>query len=354
MKQILLIVTMLFYSSYMVAQSNIFETEAAIIASRIDSITTTEKSTLKKALKKLDEKVEKKEMTLETAEIEKKKLASYHADRINKAVFKEEQKLQALIKDKVSGKLDLNAEENERNTPFISVFEEENFYKDSISGLKVEKRWTTQFVIAFGMNKIMNDDSGYYGDGFKSNLLGNSELGFTFKYKLKEDINFWNLKFGLSMMIDDIRPKDDNAILVKNGDETTLQDSGYELKRSRLDNISMAIPVHLEIDFSKPQYHSKTEQTYLRSQRGFRMGLGGFFAVRIHTSQFIRYDDENGLNTRVTQKDNFNLNNINFGPSAYIGYRDVSIYAKYNVNPIFKNNPDDINTLSFGLRLDLN
>ncbi|MBF8149938.1 hypothetical protein ITJ86_08510 [Winogradskyella sp. F6397] len=354
MKHYILIVVLLCCTTYTMGQTNTFEAQAALIASRIDSITTVEKSTLKKALQKLDEQVEKKEMTFEAAEVEKKKLASYHAKRINDAVSNEEQKLQALIRNKVSGKFDLYAEENEQNRPFISVFEDENFYNDSISGLKVEKRLTTQFVVAFGMNTILNDDSGYYGDGFKSNLLGNSELGFTFKYKLKEESIFWNLKFGLSMMVDSYKPKEDNLILVKNDDETTLQDSGYELKRSRLDNMAIALPIHIEIDLSKPQYHSKTEQTYLRSQRGFRMGLGGYFAVRIYTSQFIRFDDENGLNTQVTQQNNFNLNNINFGPSAYIGYRDVSFYAKYDVNPIFKNNPDDINTISFGLRLDLN
>ncbi len=353
MKQILLLSVILFYSSCVIAQTNTFEAQAAIIASKIDSITSTEKSALKKALKKLDKKVEQNEMTSETAEIEKKKLANYYAKRINEAVHNEEQNLQTLIRNKVSGKLELNEDENEEDTAFITVFEDENFYKDSISGLKIEKRFTTQFVLAFGVNKILNDDSGYYGDGFKSNILGNSELGFTFKYRFKEESNFLNLKFGLSMMVEDIRPKEDNDILVQNGDETTLQDIGFDLKRSRLDNISIGLPVHMELDFSKPQYHSKTEQTYLRSQRGFRLGLGGFFAVRVHTSQFIKYE-ENGSKFKLTETDNFNINTLSFGPSAYIGYNVVSLYAKYNLNPVFKNNPEDINILSVGLRFDIN
>ncbi|QXP78933.1 MULTISPECIES: hypothetical protein [Winogradskyella] len=353
MKQTILCIAVLCCTSYLMAQTNTFEAKAAIIASRIDSITSSEKRTLKKEIKKLDKKVENKEITLESAVLEKKKLAAYHADRINSGVFSQEQKLQALIQDKVSGKLELNEDDNEWNTPLISVFEEENFYKDSISGLKVEKRLTTQFVLAFGINKILNDNSGYYGNGFKSNLLGNSELGFTFKYRFKEETNFWNLKFGLSMMVDDIRPKNDNDILVTNGDETTYQDIGYDLKRSRLDNLSIGLPVHLEIDFSKPQYHEKTGKTYLRSQRGFRAGLGGYFSVRLHTSQFIRYKQD-GSNFRLTEKDDFNMHTFNFGPSIYMGYRDVSLYVKYNVNPIFKNNPEDINKLSIGLRLDIN
>ncbi|WP_178985469.1 hypothetical protein [Winogradskyella helgolandensis] len=349
MKQTILLVAILCCTPFLRAQTNIFEEQAATIASRIDSITTSEKSILKKEIKKIDKKVEKNEITADTAEVEKKKLAAYHAKRINDAVFIEEQKLQLLIKNKVSGKLERTEEPNK---PFISVFEEENFYKDSISGLEVEKRFTTQFVFALGINTVLNGGD-YYGDGFKVNPIGYGELGFTFKYRLKENKNLWNLKFGLSMMTDEIRPKEDSDILVTNGNQTTLEDIGFELKKSRLNNLSFGIPVHIELDFSKPQYHKKTEQTYLRSQRGFRLGLGGFFSVRTQTSQFIKYK-EGGKDIRQTETYHFNMNSFNFGPSVYFGYRDVSIYAKYDMNPVFKDNPEDINTLSIGLRVDIN
>jgi len=350
MKHTILIFAMLCCTSYVMAQSKNFEEKAAIIASRIDSITTAEKSTLKKELKKLDKKVEKNEMTSEAAEVEKKRLASYHAKRINKAVFIEEQKLQALIKDKVSGQQEVEKED----IPIFTSLSKENYYQDSISGIKIEKRFTTQFVIAFGMHTALNDDGGYYGDGFKVNPLGFGEVGFTFKYRLKETTNLWNLKFGFSIYSDEIKPEHDNAILVINNDETTLQDAGFKIDKSRFTNMYVSLPVHLELDFSKPQYHGKTEQSYLRSQRGFRMGLGGYLGVRIYTQQFMKFDDENGLRTTLNQQDRFNMNNISFGPSAYVGYRDLSLYAKYSVSPTFKNNPQDINTLSIGLRLDLN
>jgi hypothetical protein len=349
MKQTILLVAILCCTPYLMAQTNIFEEKAAIIASRIDSIITSEKSILKKEIKKIDKKVEKNEITADAAEVEKKKLAAYHAKRINAAVFIEEQKLQLLIKNKVNGKLERT---EELDKPFISVFKEENFYNDSISGLKVEKRFTTQFVFALGINTVLNGGD-YYGDGFKVNPIGYGELGFTFKYRLKENTNLWNLKFGLSMMTDEIRPKEDNDVLVTNGNQTTLEDIGFDLKKSRLNNLSFGIPVHLELDFSKPQYHSKTEQTYLRSQRGFRLGLGGFFSVRTQTSQFIKYK-EGGKDIKQTETYHFNMNSFNFGPSVYFGYRDVSIYAKYDMNPVFKDNPEDINTLSIGLRVDIN
>jgi len=350
MKNIILLFITFCCTQNLIAQNNRFEEKAAIIAHRIDSITASEKSTLKKELKKIDKKLKKNELSSDAADAEKKKLATYHAKRINDAVFIEEQKLQTLIKNRVSGKFEI---EDEEKIPVFTTFSAVNYVKDSISGIKIEKRLTTQFVIALGLNKVLNDNDGFYGDGFKVNPLGFAEIGFTFKYRLKEETNLWNLKFGLSLMTDEIRPESDNDILVTNNGETTLQDAGFDIKKSRFTNMYVSLPVYLELDFSKPQYHEKTEQTYLRSQRGFRLGLGGFFAVRVYTSQIIKYKND-GKRVTLTETDDFNMNSINFGPSVYIGYRDISLYAKYNANPVFKNNPVDVNNLSVGLRFDLN
>lgn len=348
------IVLFMVFSSFLNldAQVNSFEKKATLIAHRIDSITNTEKSILKKELKAIDKKLEKKDISREDADAEKKERASFRAKRINDAVFLEEQNLQTLIKNKVNGKLD--AEQDEPKSGFMSsAFEAENFYKDSITGLKVEKRLTTQFVLALGMNSVLNDGGGFYGDGFRVNPIGFGELGFTFKYRLKENTNLWNFKFGLSMMANELRPENNNDIVVTNQNQTTIEDAGFDIIRSRFTNTYLSIPLHLELDFSKPKYNSKTDQTYLRSQTGFRVGLGGFVAFRIHTNQIIRFD-EDGKRNRLFQQDDFNVNTLNFGPSAYIGYDDFSIFATYSVHPIFKNNPVDVNSLSIALRMDIN
>ena len=349
MKNTFLLLIMLCYVQVTMAQSKNFERKAAIIAYKIDSITTTEKRLLKKELKKIEKKLKAKQISIEDAKDEKEQLAAYYAKKINEAVAKEEQKLQTLIKDRVSGKL----EDDDSESRYPRMFSNENnFYEDSITGLRIEKRWTTQAVLALATNTVLNDD-GFYGNGFRFNPLGYGEVGLTFKYRLKEESALWNLKLGFSSMFNEIRPKDGNSILVTDGGQTTIEDAGFNIIRSRLANIYVGIPIHLELDFSKPQFHNKTRQTYLRSQSGFRLGIGGFFAVRMLTYQFIRFD-EDGKRNRLSQYDRFNMNNINFGPSAYIGYKDLSLYVKYDANPVFKDNPQDINNLAIGLRLDIN
>jgi hypothetical protein len=348
MKKIIIVcIALLGLTQNGLAQSKIFEKRAAEIAHRIDSITIAEKSALKEELKKIDKKLEANQLSSEAALIEKKRLSELYAEKINTAVSVEEQKLQTLIRNKVSGNLSLNEEIEKKS--FFSPFTEDNYYQDSISGLKVEKRWTSQFVIALGAN-IFNDDA----NALQNNPFGYGEVGFSYKYRFKEDSNLWNLKLGFSTMIDDIRSEADDDIFVIDGNQTVLEDSGLNIRRSFLSNVYVGIPVHLELDLSKPEYDKDAKQHYLRSQRGFRLGVGGFAAFRLATRQFIRYNDEDGKRISINERDDFNVNDFIFGPSAYIGYRDVSLYVKYNVNPLFRNNPEEVNSLALALRFDFN
>ena len=42
-----------------------------------------------------------------------------------------------------------------------------------------------------------------------------------------------------------------------------------------------------------------------------------------------------------------------YGLSGYIGWGDLAIYAKYDLNPLFKDQAFDQNNISLGLRWDL-
>ncbi|WP_053972592.1 hypothetical protein [Mangrovimonas sp. ST2L15] len=335
------------------AQEKTFEKQAVNIAKRIDSITISQKLLMKKELKVIDKKLVNGEVSQEEAQSQKMEIATLHADIINKQVAIEETKLQQLIKDKVDNNLEEETDKSWMSQTFLSSLEQDNLVRDSLTGLKMERRFTSQLVFILGMNTVLQDDHAHYGNGFKTVPFGYGEVGFSFKYRLKEDQNLWNLKAGFSVMFHEIKPDSDNDILVKNGNETYLDDAGFDIKKSTLNIGYISIPIHLELDFSKPQFDKKSNQSYLRSQTGFRMGIGGYVGVRYYTNQVIKYD-EDGKKVRKVERDNFNVNTLTFGPSAYLGFKDVSIYAKYDANSIFKRNPAEIHNLSIGLRVDFN
>lgn len=348
----ILIVLVIALNQTILSQDRTFEKRTSVIAKRIDSIILSEKTVMKKSLDAIEKKLAKKEFNQEEAKSEKLKVAEYHSQRINDAVSIQESKLQILVKDRVSGTLKSNDDFSSRHRMFFDLGDE-NFVNDSITGLKIEKRWTTQFVLAFGANSPLENGHTTTGNSFKTSPFGFGEFGVSLKYRIKEKSSLMNIKFGFSFATSQLVPERDNDIAVKVDGQTILEDAGFPIKKSRLTAGYMTLPVHFELDFSKPQFDKNSNQFFLRSQRGLRLGLGGFFGVRLSGSQFIKYNEAD-KRVRKNEYDDFNMNTLTFGPSAYIGYKDISFFGRYDANPLFKNNPSDIHNLAFGLRLDLN
>ena len=74
---------------------------------------------------------------------------------------------------------------------------------------------------------------------------------------------------------------------------------------------------------------------------------------KIKTKQILKYEIDD-TKVKDKQKGDFNMSNYIYGLSAYIGYRQTSIYVKYDLNPVFKNNAVDQNNISLGVRFDFN
>ena len=85
--------------------------------------------------------------------------------------------------------------------------------------------------------------------------------------------------------------------------------------------------------------------------RSFKVGLGGYAGFNLGTRQKLKYED-NGEDVKEKIKGNYNTNNFIYGLSGYIGWGDFSLYCKYDLNTIFKDNPVDERNISLGLRWD--
>jgi hypothetical protein len=115
------------------------------------------------------------------------------------------------------------------------------------------------------------------------------------------------------------------------------------LSESRLRHVQMIFPVHMEWDFSRSNKSSR---------KPVRIGVGAFLGFKLGTRQYLAYRDIEGIDIEEVQYDNFNMNSLNYGLSAYTGYKAASLYVKYDMNPLFKNTK--IRNISLGVRLDLN
>lgn len=319
-----------------------FESRAKKIALKIEKITKEEKETLKEEIEAVNVQLSEGKITQEQADKRKKELAEARAVIIEEKVNLAQNELSELVQEKVDGKL------KEKDIPgsYTIRWTRSDHKKDSI---RSERRTTSQFVFAMGLNNTMADgklqDSNY-------NFIGSHfyEWGFTYNSRLMKNDNLLHAKYGLSLMYNNIRPTDNRSFVV-NGDQTDLVTNAINLKESRFRNVYLVAPVHLEFDFSKPTV--KDGKTYFKTHKSFRFGVGGYAGINVKSKQILKFEEED-LKYKTTIKGDYNVNNFIYGLSSYIGYKELSLYFKYDLNPLFQNNLVKENNVSLGLRLDLN
>jgi hypothetical protein len=322
----------------------VFCSKAEAIANKIERITKDEKAALKQEVEAVNVQLDNKTITQEQADSKKKILAEAAAIAIETKVGVLQEELKQLVQDKVDGKI----KEQDSTRRFVINFPSKKWkqMRDSIPG---ERRTTTQFVFAMGLNNVVtngnvnNSDFRYYGSHFY-------EWGFTNNTRLSKTNNLAHFKYGFSVMYNNLRPTD-NRYFVDAGNQTNLEVNTIRQDDSRLKNVYLVLPLHFELDFSKTK--TKKDKLVFQSHESFRLGLGGYIGTNLKTKQYIDYDNDN-YKTETMTKGDFNTSNLIYGLSTYIGYKETSLYLKYDLNPLFRDNAVKQNNVSLGIRWDFN
>ncbi|MFV8332379.1 hypothetical protein [Flavobacterium sp. GSP14] len=340
-----------------------FETKAKAIGNEIKSITSSEKAALKEDIQLIEKDLEKGIISKEQAEVLKLKKAQEHASAIDTKVAVEQEKLEQLVQDKVDGKVEDAKDYRSKGRTIVfgsnpnSIGSQTEF---NISSMKVyngqedkeerqSKRTTSQLVFAAGLNNVVTDGSVEKSD-FR--YLGSHfyELGVTYNTRILPEGNLLHAKYGLSLQYNNLRATD-NRNLVVNGNQTNLEVNALQQEDSRFKNVNLVFPAHLEFDFTKTQ--DRDGKTYYKTHESFRFGVGGFVGVNLKSKQYINYDSDS-YKSRVITRGDFNTSNFIYGLSTYIGYKATSLYLKYDLNPLFKDNIVKQNNVSLGVRFDFN
>ncbi len=321
-----------------------FEKQAKNIATNIENITKQEKAELKKEVDAVNEQLEKGTITKEQAEIKKTTLAQARAINIETRVAKEQEKLEILVQKKVDGQI----KERDSSKTIVIHLDDNKFWSDNKK--RGEKRTTSQFVLAFGANNLATDGAVANSDFYywQSQFF---EWGFTHNTRIFKNDNLLHLKYGFSVMYNNISPTDNRYFVPAGSGQTNLEVFPYELEDSRFKNVYLVAPLHLEFDFSgnKPGNGRSGFSTH----KGVRFGIGGYGGFRIKSKQKMYYNIDDDK-VRIKTKGDFNANDFIYGVSTYLGYKATSLYLKYDLNPLFENNVIDQNNISLGVRFDFN
>ena len=214
---------------------------------------------------------------------------------------------------------------------------------------KYDRRTTSDFVFAFGLNNAITEGESLQDSDFKVAGSRFAELGWAWKTRVFKNTNWLRIKYGLSFQFNGLKPTD-NRYYLDTGERTELQNYPLKLDKSKFRMDNLVVPIHFEFGPSKKIEHDDYFRYSTHNQ--LTVGLGGYAGINLSARQKLKFED-NGEDQKLKLKADYNTNNFIYGLSGYIGWQGVALYAKYDLNTIFKNNPIDQRNVSLGLRFDV-
>ncbi|MCM4159862.1 hypothetical protein FHG64_05305 [Antarcticibacterium flavum] len=211
-------------------------------------------------------------------------------------------------------------------------------------------RTSTHLVLAAGFNNALEEGSSISDSDFKFAGSRFFEVGIAWRTRVFKSSNWMRVKYGVSFQFNGLKPTE-NRYFVEDGDLTTLETFPQELNKSKFRMDNVVVPLHFEFG---PSDKAKTNWGYwFSTAKKFKVGLGGFVGYNIGERQKLRYE-ENGEKMKRKMKNDFNTNDLVYGLSGYVGWGATSLYAKYDLNPVFVEPNVALNNVSLGVRFDLN
>ena len=128
-----------------------------------------------------------------------------------------------------------------------------------------------------------------------------------------------------------------------NADGRTLvvaETDGRQFQKSKLATSSVNLPLMLQLKLRDSHYKPT-----------FILGAGGFVGYRLRTHTKLKYTAD-GTTYKDKDEGSYNMENFLYGVQGTVGYGGLQLFAKYNMNNLFKTGAGpDTQVLSFGLRL---
>ncbi|MCW5516074.1 hypothetical protein [Muriicola sp. Z0-33] len=345
------LLVLLMITQCLVAQDN-YEEKITRLKEQKERITHQEKDALKQEVSQINGRLDDGSISVEEAKTLKEEAAKKRAmnieDRLaiidNKIALLERNKGEVLadntkfeiFEDGVGINITVNDE------PWM-LFEGRNKVP------KYDRRTYSDMVIAVGLNNAIIDGQSLNDSPYKIGGSRFFELGWAWRTRVFKKSNFMRLNYGFSFQWNGLKPKDNQYFVDSNG-QTQLEEFEFDLKKSKFRMDNLVFPVYFEFGPSKVR---KTEDRIRYSlQNQFRLGIGGYGGFNIGTRQKLKYTRD-GSKAEDKFKRSYNTNDLIYGLSAYVGFDGVLLYAKYDLNPIFKDAAIEQRNVSLGLRFDL-
>lgn len=240
-----------------------------------------------------------------------------------------------------------------RHTDYLAIFDNGKIIDLNINNSDgkriVDRRTTSDLVLAAGFNNVISDGNSLDDSDFKIGGSRFFEIGWAWKTRVFENTNWLRVKYGVSFQFNGLKPTD-NRYFVENGEVTQLEEFEYDLDKSKFRSDNLVFPLHFEFGPSK-----RTEGAdYFRysTSNQFKIGVGGYAGFNIGERQKLKYTVD-GDKKKDKLKGDYNTNDFVYGLSSYVSLGGTALYVKYDLNPLFKDPNIEMRNISLGLRFDI-
>ena len=213
-----------------------------------------------------------------------------------------------------------------------------------------EARWdrkssSTDFILDLGLNALVNNHITRItpANQLATNPLdlrtGGSRyvsLGLNYKQRLGGRHSPLYLTVGPEFAFNNYMLEGNNKWVNQNGLTSVVREaSDRQYQKTKLATSTLTVPLMLQ----------------LNTRGHFRLGAGGFAGYRLASWTKLKYF-ENGSTYKDKDYGSYNLNDWQYGLQGVLGYKSLTLFVKYNLNPLFRDGQGlQAQTLSFGLRL---
>jgi hypothetical protein len=194
--------------------------------------------------------------------------------------------------------------------------EKANNYRDIVSGIDFG-------LSGFTHNKSLGIPSNY-------NLSLDYSRSFNFNANfLERHLKLYKkyvlLTSAVGIQFNRYRFKSNNHSFTALGDTTFTQNNAPNITFSKnvLNNFFLNVPLYLQINTSE------------NALKAMHIAVGGFVGLKLGKAKNKVEYVSNGTEYEVESKQHFNLNGLQYGVSARVGYKNFGLYANYNLNEMF-------------------
>lgn len=299
-----------------------------------EKVSEIEKNLLKKKVRQINKALENGDISEEEADLQKKTAAEKHAQNIEDQHKIIDANIALIIRN-------LEEDDNKAYYQHMKYLTEKNSHEVTDSETeKKTRKIVGDLVLNVGFSNTIGSDKSI-GDDFS---LGGSrfvDLGYEWNRGLTKN-NFLRLRYGFSFQFNGLSAVDNQFLVKDENKQVHLEEFDIKLKKSKLRVDNLVLPVYLELGpANKYGYANK-----------FKVGVGGFVGFNLKNVQKLKYKEEG---YRVRKKDYFNsqTEDLIYGLGAYLGYGSWGLFARYNINPLFKHNPVKERVIAAGIRIML-